>query len=191
MTATVLEFLLNRRSSQPALMAEPGPSPAQLRQILTAAARVPDHKKLIPWRFIVFAGDARAAFGDKLATICATEEAESPSDVRLQTERERLTRAPLVIAVISRVTQPQKVPAIEQTLSAGAACMNLCLAANALGFATSWITEWYAFSAGVRGALGLGDGEVVAGFVYIGTAVAKQPDRDRPDLDAITQYWQP
>ena len=191
MTATVLDFLLNRRSSKPALMAEPGPSPAQLRQILTAAARVPDHKKLVPWRFIVFAGDARAAFGDKLAAICATEEAESPSDVRLQTERERLTRAPIVIAVISRVTQPQKVPAIEQTLSAGAACMNLCLAANALGFATSWITEWYAFSAGVRGALGLGEGEVVAGFVYIGTAVEMQPDRDRPDLDAITQYWQP
>ncbi len=191
MTATVLDFLLSRRSSKPALMAEPGPSPAQLRQILTAAARVPDHKKLVPWRFIVFAGDARAAFGDKLAAICATEEPDAPSEIRLQTERERLTRAPVVIAVISRVTQPQKVPAIEQTLSAGAACMNLCLAANALGFATSWITEWYAFSAGVRGALGLSEGEVVAGFVYIGTAAEKQPDRDRPDLDAITQYWQP
>ena len=191
MTATVLDFLLNRRSSKPALLAEPGPNAAQLRQILTAAARVPDHKKLVPWRFIVFEGDARAAFGAKLAAICATEDPESPSEVRLQTERERLTRAPVVVAVISRITMPKKVPEIEQTLSAGAACMNLCLAANALGFGTSWITEWYAFSQGARAALGLGDGEVVAGFVYIGTASEGQPDRDRPDLDAITQYWQP
>ena len=191
MTATVLDFLLKRRSSKPALLAEPGPSAPQLRQILTAAARVPDHKKLVPWRFIVFEGAARAAFGDKLAAICAAEEAESPSEIRLQTERERLTRAPVVVAVISRISEPQKVPEIEQTLSAGAACMNLCLAANALGFGTSWITEWYAFSAGVRDVLGLGAGEAVAGFVYIGTATEAQVDRDRPDLDAITQYWQP
>lgn len=191
MSATVLDFLLTRRSSKPALMAEPGPSPAELRQILTAAARVPDHKKLVPWRFIVFEGDARAAFGAHLAEICAREEAESPSDVRLATERERFTRAPVVVAVISRIASPPRVPVIEQTLSAGAACMNLCLAANALGFATSWITEWYAFSEGVRGALKLGDGEVVAGFVYIGTASERQPDRDRPDLDQITEYWQP
>lgn len=191
MNATVLDFLLNRRSSKPALMAEPGPSQAELRRILTAAARVPDHKKLVPWRFIVFEGDARAAFGEQLARICANEEAEQPSDVRLATERERFTRAPVVVAVISRIAAPPKVPVIEQTLSAGAACMNLCLAANALGFATSWITEWYAFSEGVRGVLGLGDGEVVAGFVYIGTASEKQPDRDRPDLDQITEYWQP
>ncbi len=173
------------------MLAEPGPSPAQLRQILTAAARVPDHKKLVPWRFIVFEGEARAAFGERLAEICALEEAEPPSDVRLQTERERLTRAPLVVAVVSRIAQPPKVPEIEQTLSAGAACMNLCHAANALGFGTSWITEWYAFSDGARAALGLADGEAIAGFVYVGTAAEQQADRDRPDLDAITTHWQP
>ena len=191
MNATVLDFLLNRRSSKPALLAEPGPTAAQLEQILTAAARVPDHKKLVPWRFIVFEGDARAAFGERLAEICAAEEVEAPSDIRLQTERERLTRAPVVIAVISRIAQPAKVPEIEQLLSAGAACMNLCHAANALGFGTSWITEWYAFSESVRGVLRLGPGETVAGFIYVGTASEVQPDRDRPELGAITQYWSP
>ena len=191
MSATVLDFLLNRRSSKPALMAEPGPSPGELRQILTAAARVPDHKKLVPWRFIVFAGDARAAFGEELARICASEEAEEPSDVRLATERARFTRAPVVVAVISRIASPPKVPVIEQTLSAGAACMNLCLAANALGFATSWITEWYAFSAGVRTALGLGDGEAVAGFVYIGTAKEPPTERLRPEFGDVVSEWTP
>ena len=191
MTANVLDFLLSRRSSKPALLAEPGPSAEQVRQILTAAARVPDHKKLVPWRFIVFEGEARAAFGEKLAQVLPTEEPEAPSEVRLQTERARFTRAPIVIAVISRVSQPEKVPEIEQMMSAGAACMNLCLAANALGYGTSWITEWYAFSAGMRDILQLRDGEAVAGFIYIGTATEQQPDRDRPDLDAITQYWSP
>lgn len=191
MTATVLDFLLKRRSSKPALLREPGPTADQLRQMLEAAARVPDHKKMVPWRFVIFEGDARAAFGEKLAEICIAEEAEAPSPVRLQTERERLTRAPMVIAVISRITRTSTVPELEQTLSAGAACMNLCLAANALGFGTSWITEWYAYSDGVRKVLGLGDGEVVGGFIYIGTASETQPDRDRPDLDAITTHWQP
>jgi len=173
------------------MLGEPAPSPDQLHQILTAAARVPDHKKLVPWRFIIFAGEARAAFGTKLAEICAAEESEPPSEVRLQTERERLTRAPLVVAVVSRVALPAKVPEIEQLLSAGAACMNLCHAANALGFATSWITEWYAFSAGAGKALGLSSEERIAGCMYIGTASQVQDDRDRPDLDRIASHWSP
>jgi nitroreductase len=189
MTPTVLDFLLTRRSSKPALLDPPGPSAEELRQILTAAARVPDHKKLTPWRFIVFAGDARAAFGDRLAEVCAREEAEAPSDVRLETERARFLRAPLVVAVIASPRQPSPVPEIEQTLSAGAACFNLCLAANALGYATSWITEWYAFSPGIREVLALAPHEQVAGFIYVGTAQEAQPDRDRPDLDAITTHW--
>lgn len=191
MNDNVMQFLLGRRSAKPALLAEPGPSAEQLRLILTAAGRVPDHKKLVPWRFIVFEGAARAKFGEKLAAICEREEAETPSEVRLQTERERLTRAPMVIAVISRITKPSPVPEIEQTLSAGAACMNLCHAANALGFGTSWITEWYAFSEAVRTELGLAPGEVVAGFIYVGTAREIQPDRERPDIAAITTHWQP
>jgi nitroreductase len=191
MTSTVLDFLLARRSSKPALLQEPGPSEAELGQILTAAARVPDHKKLTPWRFVVFAGEGRAAFGEKLAEICAREEAETPSDVRLETERQRFLRAPLVVAVVASPAMPSPVPEIEQTLSAGAACFNLCLAANAVGYGTSWITEWYAFSPGVREVLGLGESEQIAGFVYIGTASGAQPDRDRPDVEAITTHWTP
>jgi len=191
MTSPVLDFLNQRRSSKPALLNEPGPTPDQLHQILTAAARVPDHKKLVPWRFIIFEGGARAAFGHQLAEICAKEEADPPSEVRLETERQRFMRSPLVVAVVSRISQPNKVPEVEQVLSAGAACMNLCHAANALGFGTSWITEWYAFSERVDRVLGLSSDERIAGFIYIGTATEKQADRDRPDLDAIVTHWQP
>lgn len=182
-------MLLSRRSVKPAAMTEPGPSPAQLAQILTAAARVPDHKKLAPWRFVVFEGEARAAFGEVLAAACQKEEAEPPSPVRLELERGRLLRAPTVVAVISRVVETPGAPEWEQILSAGAACFNMCLAANALGFGTSWITEWYSYSPAVRAALGLAGNERIAGFVYIGTPTERQPDRERPALADIVTRW--
>jgi nitroreductase len=187
----MIEMLLSRRSVKPAAMAEPGPSPAQLEQILTAAARVPDHKKLVPWRFVVFEGDARAAFGEVLAEACSKEEAEAPSAVRLDFERGRLLRAPTVIAVVSRVVENPAAPEWEQVLSSGAACHNLCLAANALGYGTSWITEWYSYSPTVRAALGLHDNERIAGFIYIGTPTERQPDRERPALADIVSRWSP
>ena len=171
------------------MLAEPGPTPDQLTTILTVAARVPDHKKLEPWRFIVFEGEARADFGRVLLKACAAEEREPPSASRLEIERTRLLRAPTVVAVISRVTPNPAAPEWEQVLSCGAACQNLCLAANAMGFGTCWITEWYSYSAGVRTALDLAANEKVAGFVYIGTAKDRQADRDRPDLAKITSRW--
>lgn len=184
-----LQLLLTRRSVKPAMLAEPGPSPAQLETILTAAARVPDHKKLEPWRFILFEGEARAAFGQVLLKACTAEEKDTPSAARLEMERTRLMRAPLVIAVVSRTVPNPGAPEWEQILSCGAACHSLCLAANALGFGTCWITEWYAYSPGVRAGLRLADNERVAGFIYIGTARERQPDRDRPSLGKIATHW--
>jgi nitroreductase len=185
-----LALLLGRRSVKPIAMAGPGPTEAQLEQILTAGARVPDHKKLVPWRFIVFAGPARAAFGEVLAEACAAEEATPPSEVRLETERGRFMRAPVVIGVVSRIAEVKGAPRWEQELSCGAACMNLCLAANALGFGTSWLTEWYSYSPRVAARLGLAGNERLAGFVYVGTATERQPDRERPDLASIVSRWQ-
>lgn len=185
----VLDFLKTRRSVKPRDMTGPGPSAAELETILTIGARVPDHGKIAPWRFIVFEGEARAKFGEVLAEVCAAEEKE-PSPVRLETERGRFMRAPVVVAVISRIVPNPAVPELEQILSTGAACFNLCLAANALGYGTSWITEWYAFSPGVRKALGLGDNERIAGFIYIGTESEKQQDRERPALSDIVTRWQ-
>ena len=186
---SLIETLLTRRSAKPALLSEPGPNADELQQILTAAARVPDHKKLAPWRFIVFEGDARAEFGRVLAEVCAAEEKEPPSPVRLDTERQRFLRAPLVVGVISRTKETPGAPEWEQILSAGAACFSLCVAANAMGFSTCWITEWIAYSPTVRKALGLADNERVAGFVYIGTANERQADRDRPALADVVTRW--
>jgi nitroreductase len=184
-----LDLLLKRRSAKPAMLGEPGPDRDQLTTILTVAARVPDHKKLVPWRFVVFEGEARAAFGGVLLRACTAEAKEPPSAARLETERTRLLRAPTVVAAVSRVTSNPAAPEWEQVLSCGAACQNMCLAANAMGFDTCWITEWYSYSPAVRAALQLAENEKVAGFIYIGTATERQGDRERPDLSKIVSRW--
>ena len=185
-----LDLLLARRSVSANSLAEPGPSAAELELILRAASRVPDHKKLVPWRFILFQGAARAEFGKVLAQVCAAEE-KDPGAFRLENEAKRFLRAPLVIAVISRVVENPAAPEWEQILSAGAACQNLSLAATALGYGVQWITEWCAYSDGVRRALQLAENERVAGFVYIGTPKEKPDERERPALAEIVTSWRP
>ena len=187
MSNPVLDLLLQRRSVK--LLAEPGPDAAQLQTILTAAARVPDHKSLAPWRFIVFEGDARARFGDVLADVLVKEDKEPPSPVRLDTERNRLMAAPVTIAVVSRVTDTPGAPEWEQVLSSGAACQNLVIAASALGFGCNWVTRWFAYSPGVREHLGLAAEERIAGFIHVGTPKERQADRKRPVLtDVVSRY---
>ena len=190
---STIELLLSRRSVKPQMMTMPGPTTAQLETILTAAARVPDHKKLAPWRFVVLEGDARVKFGEVIAQALIADDAKTgrgpASPVRLETERKRLSHAPTVVAVISRVVETPGAPEWEQVLSCGAACFNMCIAANALGFGTSWLTEWYSYNADVANALGCATNERIAGFVHIGTAAERQSDRDRPTLSAIVTRW--
>lgn len=191
MNDTMLAALATRRSVKPDRLAAPGPTGEELDRILTIAARVPDHKKLVPWRFMVFEGDARSAAGEIFAAACEAEEKDTPSPVRLDTERKRFLRSPLVVGVVSRVSKRPGAPEWEQILSAGAAAYNLCLAANASGYATNWLTEWIAYSPMVHDKLGLAENERFAAFVYIGTAMEKPEDRDRPNLSAIVTRWAP
>ena len=184
----LLSHLLTRRSVQAAFLAAPGPSEDQIETMLTAAARVPDHKKLVPWRFIRFDRAACESFGKNLADRWQALYPDA-TDAILQQERERLLRAPLVIAVVSNARSDAPVPVIEQVLSAGAVCMNLVHAAYACGFAAQWLTEWYAFDEVIGRQLGLADEEAIAGFIHIGMADVDPADRPRPDLKSITTYW--
>jgi nitroreductase len=183
-----LELLTTRRSFKALELAGPPPSAADLETILTVASRVPDHGKLTPWRFIVFEGEARRSAG---AAIAAAFHAKYPDakPEHVEAERARLMRAPLVVAVISRAAPHVKIPEWEQVLSAGAAAMNLVLAAHALGYGASWITEWYAYDRGVLDALGLAPHERIAGFVHIGRPPAPPEDRPRPLLAEIASRF--
>jgi nitroreductase len=186
----LLKHLLTRRSTKIPALKEPGPTAEQLDLIFTSATRVPDHKRTLPWRFVVLEGDARARFGKVLADIVTRESAEPPSPMRIETERQRPMRAPVVVALIFRHTPTPGAPELEQLMSCGAAGMNLVHAANALGFGTNWVTEWPAFSPGVRAALGLAENEKIAGFVYIGTPGEQQEERERPALADVVTRWE-
>lgn len=191
MNDALLAALETRRSVKADRLEAPAPTGAELDRILAIAARVPDHKKLVPWRFMVFEGDARAAAGEIFAAACEAEEKDPPSHVRLDTERARFLRAPLVVAVVSRISKRPGAPEWEQILSAGAAAFNLCLAANASGYGTNWLTEWIAYSPMVKEKLGLAENERIAAFIYIGTPMEKPDDRDRPALADIVTRWSP
>jgi len=179
-----LKLLTTRRSFKPVELAGPAPSAADIDQLLTIASRVPDHGKLAPWRFIVFEGDARLAAGDAIAAAFRAKYPDAKPE-HVEAERKRLARAPLVVAVVSRAAPHVKIPEWEQVLSAGAAAMNLVLAAHALGYGASWITEWYAYDRSVLDALGLAPHEKIAGFVHIGRAPGPPEDRPRPPLGEI------
>ena len=178
-----IDLLLTRRSGSAKAMTGPGPDARELHTILTAAARVPDHGKLFPWRFVVFEGEARARFGEILAE--CLKASEDTTEDRLAMERGRFLRAPTIVAVISRVREGIPIPVWEQELSAGAVCQTMLIAATALGFVANWLTEWPAFNPLVAQRLGLQQGERVAGFVYIGKSAQPLEERVRPDLDKL------
>jgi len=186
----MLTILLRRRSLTVKDMIGPGPSQDEIDLILTIGSRVPDHKKQVPWRFLTIEGDARHKAGEKLRSIFAKNNPYTDNDL-LDFEQNLLTRAPLVIAVISTATPDNpKVPEWEQILTAGAVCQNILLASNALGFAGQWLSEWYAYDDEFLAHLGLSKDERIAGFIYIGTAGKEPAERGRPDIKELTQKWQ-
>ena len=183
--------LLSQRRSTPVIgLGAPGPSTGQLEQLLEIAARVSDHRRVVPFRFIVFRDHARTKFGDVLAQVFAAANPEASREM-IAIERGRFERAPLVIAVISTVDVDHRTPEWEQILTAGAVCQNMLVGANAMGFAGQWLTEWYAFDPAIRDALGLkGPYEQVAGFLYFGTAQTDPKERPRIEAREITTYWE-
>jgi nitroreductase len=185
-----LELLATRRSVKPAELSGPGPSESELETLLTIASRVPDHGKLVPWRFIVFAGDGRLKAGEAIAAaFCAKYPDATPDQIDF--ERNRLARAPLVVAVVSRAAPHVRIPEWEQVLSSGAVAMSLVIAAHVLGYAANWVTEWCAYDRRALDALGLAAHEKIAGFIYIGRAAQPtQPDRPRPALPEIVTRYQ-
>lgn len=182
-----LTLLKTRRSTGARLLGEPGPDRGQIEEMLTIAARVPDHGKLAPWRFVVIAGEARARLGEKAAAIVKADDPDS-DETQIGKARGLLQRAPVVIAVISCARPHPKIPEWEQVLSAGAACQNLILAATAMGFRANWITEWIAFDRRFLDALGCRAHERIAGFIHIGSSDAERSVRARPDLAEIVTW---
>lgn len=183
-SAEMQDRLARRRSAPAQALTAPGPSRAEIERILALGARTPDHGKLFPWRFVVMGPRGRADLARTLAPL-----AERQSDPgKAAKVLAKLTAPPLTILVVSTVTPGHKVPEWEQQLSAGAVCMNLEHAANALGYSASWITDWYSYDPGALALYGVGAGERVAGFIHIGTVREPPLERPRPDLAGLTVW---
>ncbi len=181
----MLRLMETRRSASAKAMTWPGPDAAELDRLLAIAARVPDHGKLTPWRFIVFEAEARERAGEVLVARYR-ELHPGHGEETLAQQRQMFSRAPCVVAVVSSVIPDHpKIPEWEQVLSAGAACQNLVLSATAMGYGAQWITGWFAYDEQVLRAFGLQDGERIAGYIYIGTPAEVQADRPRPEPASI------
>lgn len=184
---TLFDYLATRRSIPAFKMTEPGPSRSDIEAMLTLASRIPDHGKLAPWRFIVFQGSARLRISRALAAIAKADKPDL-SEEMVAVEETRLSRAPVVIAVVSTAAPHFKIPEWEQVMSAGAVCLNLLMAANAQGYVSNWLSEWMAYDERAYPILGVKAGEKIAGFIHIGSTDFVPPDRPRPELASIVTW---
>jgi nitroreductase len=183
----VLAFLARRRSASAQTLKAPGPDPAAIDRLITLAARVPDHGKLTPWRFIVLEGEAKRAFVAAVERLGAARgDAEKALGALI-----KLRNPPASVVVVSRPSPGGKIPVWEQELSAGSVCMTLLIAAQAAGYGANWITDWYSDDADVLALLGVTSGERVAGYVHLGSPGEAPLERVRPQHDAILTRWSP
>lgn len=180
-SAETLALLARRRSTKVAHFVEPGPGSAEIDTLIRIGARVPDHGKIGPWRFVVMEGDARVRAGDAIAAVIAED--EGVDEMRLGKARTLFTRAPAVVMVVSTAAPHPKIPEWEQLLSSGAVCFSMLVAAHALGYAGCWLTEWPTYDARARAALGLAEHERITGFIYLGTAREPATERVRADVE--------
>ena len=187
--SSILSLLKTRRSGRPRDLAEPGPSEAQLHEILSIASRVPDHGKLAPWRFVIVRKEDRGAFEQLLHRAYRVDHPE-PGRLEIEASQRFAHQAPALIVALFKPVESSKIPLWEQQLSCGAALMNLLTATHALGFAGGWVTGWAAYSEEVRRALASED-EMIAGFVFIGTPAAELEERPRPALEDVASVWRP
>jgi nitroreductase len=186
---SALSLLETRRSGKPRELIGPGPTPSELEHILTIAARVPDHGKLHPWRFVTVADSERDAFGALLRAALA-EHDPCATIAHHQKEDEFAHYAGQLVILVSAPVHEHKIPVWEQELSCGSVAMNLLLAAHALGYVGGWVTGWRAYSPRVNSAF-CSPGQRIAGFIFIGQPARELEERERPDLAAITLAWNP
>ncbi len=186
--SSLLAHLATRRSGKPRDLVAPGPDHAALVQMITLAARTPDHGKLAPWRFVIVRDDQRARLTELLVEAYRAEKPEA-RQAELDNMVQFATQAPALVVALSSPRTDNKIPLWEQELSAGAACMNLLHAAHAHGFAAGWLTGWPAFSDRVRDAFGKAP-ERITGFIFIGTPGRALDERPRPAIEQVWSDWQ-
>jgi nitroreductase len=185
-----IDFITSRTSVKAISMTEPGPSDAELQEIIAAGLRVPDHGKIGPWRIQIVKKDAQKKLGKVYEAAFRKDNPTAPDDV-VEFNALRCQRAPVMLVVTSYpdARRFDKVPHMEQRLSGGALCQNLLHGAHALGYAAQWLTGWPAYHADVKKALGHAPETEIIGFIFIGTSNEKPMERERVGADKVVSEW--
>jgi nitroreductase len=180
-----LALLARRRSSSAQTLREPAPDADELNDLLRLAARAPDHGKMQPWRFVVLQKAGKARFVERLRELADAR----PDAPKAKAALVKIETPPVCVAVISATREGGK-PVWEQELSAGAVCMNMLIAAAAMGYGANWITDWYGYDAAALQMLGLKPGEKLAGWIMLGMPIEPPQERVRPDMSQIVSTWE-
>ena len=189
MSKTV-DFLSTRRSVTAKMMKPGHVKKEDLDLILNTGLRVPDHGGLKPWKVIVFRGNSRKKFDEEVILKEYKANNTSPTPEIIKMESSRFQRADTVIAIISNTVEHPKIPQWEQTLSCGAVCTTILYAAQSLGYAAQWVTEWYAYNANIISSLGGNPkSDKIAGFIYIGEKNKEPKERSRPNFNEYVSYY--
>jgi nitroreductase len=188
--SAALAVLLARASVPARMLQSPAPGPEAIRHAVAAALRAPDHGGLRPWRFVAIAGPDRASLGDLLAASLARREPGTPQE-RLDLERAKPLRAPLVVVAGAKLAHGHKIPVWEQEAAAAAGIMNFLNAIDAQGFGAMWVSGAALRDTEVKAALGFAAEDALLGWIYIGTPPAERPRPARPAPDGFWRTWQP
>lgn len=182
--------LLARASVPARQLHDPAPDAAALSLAVAAAACAPDHGGLRPWRFVSIQGEARAALGDLLALAMQARAPETP-EARLDLERAKPLRSPLVVAAGAAIRAHAKIPAWEQEATAAAGIMNFLNALDAMGFGCCWLSSLALQDPAIKTALGFAETDRLLGWIYVGTPEAERPRPTRPSPEDFLRDWQP
>jgi nitroreductase len=188
-TSALYTALLGRRSANARFLAAPAPDAQALARMATAFSRAPDHGRLVPFRLIEIAQEARPRLADlvEAATLVLTPDLPVAERERA---REKATQGPMILALVARI-QPEhlKISASDQWLAVGAALENFLLAAQEEGFGVAIRSGRYLEQAPLQEGLGLGIHEHLVSLLALGTVSEYPPEKPKPALDAVFSRW--
>ena len=185
----IINFFKTRRSTTAKTMIAGHLKESDLNDILACGIRVPDHGALNPWSLTVIKDNARSRIGKEVLVPEFILNNPEATEEEIDFERNRFLRASAVIAVLFKPVSHPKIPSWEMELSTGAVCSNILFAAQSLGYAAQWLTEWYSYNKKMISAVGgKPESDKLAGFIYIGKKEKEPVERRRPKTENVINF---
>ena len=185
----LINFLKTRRSTTAKNMNAGHIKESDLNDILACGIRVPDHGALNPLTITVIKDNARSRIGKEILVPEFIQNNPEATQNEIDFEKNRFLRAGALTAVLFKPVSHPKIPSWEMELSAGAVCSNILVAAQSLGYAAQWLTEWYSYNERmIKEVGGKPETDKLAGFIYIGNKEKEPVERRRPKAENVIKF---